>query len=296
MSSIIDTTGIGGSGGGSAELELIATSPALPDTTAPTANQVLAGQWEIADTDNWQRINTTEYKGIYFVLGGQQSGTFGTDVHPKGTGGYLFVPIDSNDVRHWKAAAFMPLGVPDVSDLFDISIGTAALVTHTELIVQARAQTRYVSNAQRRIIELVLPTTELFPTGTHVEVYYFPGGVAGPRGPGGVAGDDGWSPVLANIADGARVVQQVADWIGGGGSKPTQVGQYVGASGFVTDIADATDIRGPAGQDGSDGQDGQGGGSSTFVGLTDTANALGAVNSLAQVRRRVRAGSWDLSL
>ena len=147
----------------------------------------------------------------------------------------------------------MPLGVPDDSDRFDISLGTAALVTHPELTVQARVRTRHISSAQRRIIELVLPTTEAFPARTHIEVYYHPGGTQGPRGPAGPSGDDGWSPVLANIVDGARVVQQVADWVGGGGTKPA-VGDYIGASGLTSDIADATDIRGAAGQDGQDGQ------------------------------------------
>ena len=91
MSSIIDTAGIG-AGGGAVELELIATSPALP-TTAPSVGDVVSGQWEIADTDNWQRINTNDYKGIYFIIGGSQSGSYGSDVHPKGTSGYLFVPL-----------------------------------------------------------------------------------------------------------------------------------------------------------------------------------------------------------
>ena len=45
---------------------------------------------------------------------------------------------------------------------------------------------------------------------------------------------------------------QVADWFGGSGTKP-DIGQYIGATGFVAAIADGVDIRGPAGEDGEDG-------------------------------------------
>ena len=65
-------------------------------------------------------------------------------------------------------------------------------------------------------------------------------------------GKDGWSPKFATVADGERRVLQVADWFGGGGTKP-DVGQYIGETGFVAAIADGVDIRGPAGEDGEDG-------------------------------------------
>lgn len=55
-----------------------------------------------------------------------------------------------------------------------------------------------------------------------------------------------WSPALAAVADGARIVHQVVDWIGGFGDKP-DTGQYIGAAGYVTLIADAVDIRGAPG-------------------------------------------------
>ena len=62
----------------------------------------------------------------------------------------------------------------------------------------------------------------------------------------GPQGDTGWSPVLAVITDGTRRVYQVADWVGGEGTKPA-VGGYVGVAGIVELIADAVDIRGSAG-------------------------------------------------
>ena len=63
-------------------------------------------------------------------------------------------------------------------------------------------------------------------------------------------GEDGWSPKFATVSDGERRVLQVADWFGGGGTKP-DTGQYIGATGFVAAIADGVDIRGPAGEDGT---------------------------------------------
>ncbi len=56
----------------------------------------------------------------------------------------------------------------------------------------------------------------------------------------------GWSPILAVVADGLRRVVQVADWVGGVGPKPA-VGSFLGAAGFVADVADATDVRGATG-------------------------------------------------
>ena len=64
-------------------------------------------------------------------------------------------------------------------------------------------------------------------------------------------GEDGWSPVFSTVIDGDRRVHRVIDWVGGEGDKPT-TGQYVGATGLVTDIADAVDIRGGPGEPGED--------------------------------------------
>ena len=57
-------------------------------------------------------------------------------------------------------------------------------------------------------------------------------------------GDNGWTPVLAVVEDGERRVLQIADWVGGEGSKPT-TGEYVGLSGLVATPAEAVDIGGP---------------------------------------------------
>lgn len=62
----------------------------------------------------------------------------------------------------------------------------------------------------------------------------------------GPQGDGGWSPVFATVVDGSRRVQQIVDWVGGQGTKPT-AGLYVGPTGLTASIASATDIRGAAG-------------------------------------------------
>ena len=84
----------------------------------------------------------------------------------------------------------------------------------------------------------------------------FQPGATGPQGPQGIQGIQGvqgykgWSPILATVADGVRRVLQVTDWTGGEGTKPA-TGSYIGASGLVTDIASAVDIRGAQGPSGS---------------------------------------------
>ena len=70
-----------------------------------------------------------------------------------------------------------------------------------------------------------------------------------------LGGADGWSPLLAVVADGERLVQQVIDWTGGTGAKPA-VNGYVGASGIVANISDAVDIRGDTGAKGDTGATG----------------------------------------
>jgi hypothetical protein len=68
----------------------------------------------------------------------------------------------------------------------------------------------------------------------------------GDEGGQGETGEKGWSPLLAVVPDGARRVHQIVDWANGEGTKPA-AGDYLGEEGPVSDIAEATDIRGPAG-------------------------------------------------
>ena len=72
-----------------------------------------------------------------------------------------------------------------------------------------------------------------------------------PQGDPGAVGDKGWSPILATVADGARFVHQIYDWTGGIGTKPA-VGGYIGATGVVSDISLAINIRGAAGSGSGD--------------------------------------------
>ena len=78
-----------------------------------------------------------------------------------------------------------------------------------------------------------------------------PQGQSGADGSDGADGNDGWTAVLANVADGARIVQQVVDWVGGQGAKPA-TGKYVGPTGLVDTAAEAVNVRGPAGSGSGD--------------------------------------------
>lgn len=108
-------------------------------------------------------------------------------------------------------------------------------------------------------------------------------GAPGARGPDG---DDGWSPVFATVSDGARRVQQLVNWIDGTGTQPGDIGKYVGLTGFVTDIADAIDIRGPQGNTGAQGPQGQPGavligeGANIFTEDRDPVQSDGGVGDL----------------
>lgn len=85
-----------------------------------------------------------------------------------------------------------------------------------------------------------------FWVDTDAKKLYGPKNAAGWPDNGLIKGDKGWAPVFGVVSDGQRRVQRVVDWQGGEGTKPA-TGQYVGATGLVSDIADAVDIRGPEG-------------------------------------------------
>lgn len=111
-------------------------------------------------------------------------------------------------------------------------------------------------------------------------------GPAGPAGQDGEQGEDGeqglpgtagWTMVVSIANDGNRRVLKLEDWIGGAGTKPGFIGQYVSGTGFTNIIANASDIRGPAGADGVDGLPGLPGvaGSSVLAGAGVPSNGLG---------------------
>lgn len=86
-------------------------------------------------------------------------------------------------------------------------------------------------------------------------------------GAAGADGADGWSPVFAAETDGSRSVLKVVDWTGGTGTKP-DTGVYVGATGFVVDIADGVNVRGASGA-----------GTGDMLASTYDSNGDGKVNS-----------------
>lgn len=65
----------------------------------------------------------------------------------------------------------------------------------------------------------------------------------------GPRGIDGWTRVTRFVPRGDDFVEEVIDWTGGEGAKPA-VGVYIGgasATGYVANIVDAANVRGPAG-------------------------------------------------
>jgi len=78
--------------------------------------------------------------------------------------------------------------------------------------------------------------------------YGDPNRVNGDTPPPAVSGNNGWSPIIANIVDNQRVVEKVIDWVGGQGTKPAANtdSSYVGSTGLTT-LANAVDKRGPSG-------------------------------------------------
>lgn len=111
--------------------------------------------------------------------------------------------------------------------------------------------------------------------GTYGSPYANITGPQGPQGDTGPQGYKGWSPTFAVVSDGSRRVLQVNDWVGGAGTKPA-TGDYVGATGLVSAIADAVDIRGP-------------------IGVTDpTALAQAGAANLDGIVWSDAAGAWEV--
>ena len=77
--------------------------------------------------------------------------------------------------------------------------------------------------------------------------------VRGPAGTStnGLNGNHGWTPTFTTQADGDRLVLWITDWTGGTDPKPAT--GYIGPAGIVSDIADASNIRGPIGLSGGNG-------------------------------------------
>lgn len=87
------------------------------------------------------------------------------------------------------------------------------------------------------------PPVATGPVGTGAEtitIDWTDGGIVVDSTPG-VAGDGGWSPMLAVVSDGARNVMKLVGWTGGQGPPPAS-NLYLGASGYVADIHQAATV------------------------------------------------------
>lgn len=122
-----------------------------------------------------------------------------------------------------------------------------------------------IIDGQRRVLEVVGWTGGTGTPPTPINVYLSAvgftsditqaidvrgaAGIDGSTGSSGTNGYNGWSPIYAIINDSLRRVLQIIDWTGGTGAKPS-TGGYVYSGGQTSNIALATDIRGPQGLQG----------------------------------------------
>lgn len=123
-----------------------------------------------------------------------------------------------------------------------------AIGTVDTLETGEEATASITGSAPNQVLNLGLPKGNTGAQGPQGEAG--PQGLTGAAGPAGADGLDGWTPALAVVTDGGRRVLQVADWVGGEGIKPA-TGLYVGATGLVSDVASAVNIRGDQGPPGS---------------------------------------------
>lgn len=93
----------------------------------------------------------------------------------------------------------------------------------------------------------------------------------GTKGDEGVRGDNGWSPNFKIVARGDESVLHLFEWIGGTGTKPNTTG-YLGGSGIVSNILNATNIHGLRGVQGDKGDKGDKGASG------DSANKISSID------------------
>lgn len=121
-------------------------------------------------------------------------------------------------------------------------------------------------------------------------------GEPGTHGSDGASGDNGWSPVFSIVNDGARRVLRLADWIGGDGDKPGNIGQYVSATGLTNTIANAVDIRGPQGVQGERGEEGEQGepGPDPINAADITVNIFGKMNNNQKVLKQIVVREFTL--
>ncbi len=225
----------------------------------------------------WLRVEVDEPLEYYFRVSGQWLGPYvlkgeGGGVGPigpkgdKGDGvtwrgpwsaqGYAKDDAVEHDGSSYIANAVTAAGdVPGVSSKWDLwasrgETGPANTLTIGTVQGGASADASITGSAPSQTLNLTLPKGDqgdIGPKGDKGDTGDTgPKGDKGDKGDTGDPGSEGWTPVFAVVADGDRYVQQVVDWTGGTGTKPT-TGRYVGPSGFVSAIGDAVNIRGASG-------------------------------------------------
>ena len=248
MSILLGEGGYGGGGGGApgGVSSRIAISPIL--SRARANGQPFTGAWTIDDTDRWSAFTN----GIQYDLSGSTARSLPANELPEGTGGFQAVLV-VNDQPRWSHTVFVRAQAQTGPLTYRVPIGDGTANADAEAYVDLIVSPRSVNNILRRQFFLQSTGSQLsgqLPSGDpRIALYYRSlTGEEGPRGPRGIQGVRGWSPELEMVPRGNDIVLRVHDWVGGGGTKPA-TGQYIGAGGFTSVLADAVNIRGSDGSD-----------------------------------------------
>ena len=100
-----------------------------------------------------------------------------------------------------------------------------------------------IEDGDRRVLQVVDYVNGEGSKPAYIGWFVGPGGLTNQLAEAtDIRGNMAWSPVLALVEDGLRVVQKVVDWVGGTGPKPP-VG-FIADTGFSDDIGSGIDLRG----------------------------------------------------
>lgn len=166
--------------------------------------------------------------------------------------------------------------VDSAYDIRVVPVASEIILTNRELLARLRQGLWLTPNATGTLAEraaydgarrgFIYMRTDVNPFLVYIKTAdtsgawsagYSPTGPTGPQGPQGIVGpqgNQGWTIETEVVADGpSRTVLRVADFIGGQGTKPSGVGQYIGAGGLVATAAEAVNIKGNVGDPGPTG-------------------------------------------
>ena len=207
-----------------------ATAPAKPaSTVTPTGNTIWVpsatdAKWAVVGTEKSGVANEYDWSDVFQITGEGTAGTTGYFFH------YMYIASST-------APSFGAGG--DQSTLSEMTaVGWSSRVPATGVIWQT---SRLWTGEGVVFDSSGNPNTDPV-AGSSWNASIRLSGTDGTNATGN-PGTNGWSPVFSIEVSGTfSKFLRLSDWIGGTGTKPGNVGDYVGASGFVSSIANAIDL------------------------------------------------------